>query len=355
MGELNLRKQRIQSKLDSNLPLVDLSIYIEELKQQRKNNPKFPKIYSLLPLTISPITRTTTSILTQLKSDQYLYTGIISNTSDLNYIVDDISTTNKQTSKYYEFVSVKSYNQSKFPKWKYLYLPLTTDITLALDEEGLLPYYYEWDVRGAIPTINKIVPNKLNIVEQSSNSWDSKIEILGEDLSHPFIHFMYFTGYCTQYANGTIVYEYFDSKGYYGPLDQTYCSNYKPTQLNYPLGNPPTESLELDECLNQLIGEYPSHGEYIDKPLFGEFIGYKTNSIYDKYDTYYLYRGLNENLFLSSARPHERAKSYADSLTFTGLETKIALNLSSQTNQNIEIRQTSASNIIQLFDRILPT
>ena len=105
-----------------------------------------------------------------------------------------------------------------------------------------------------------------------------------EDYSHPYLPNFYFTGRVRQQSDGSLLYEYFDSMGYWGPQDDLYFSSLRPTDLDFPLGYYEPNEIERDICLS--VNQYPVRGEV---NRVGLSLGYKTNGLYSKLRTFYLY------------------------------------------------------------------
>ncbi len=344
-----------------SIPKVDYISYIKEVKNQRLAEPKYPKLDDNIPTVLPEYIMG--KVVSQILTDNYIYTGILSsketlfnsenNTFTLDQVIfNDIlivedkqpqhSTTKKKL--YYEFIKPK-------PR-RYLYLPVTKIIRDLLKNK--LPQINKWDVSGSVPKTVIEKPEGLNIRLLRDEDWSREINTGTTNIEHPFLPYMKFTGRATEHSDSTVLYEYYDTTGYYGPINQKYSSNLRPYGLSFPLGVVLQEYLYTDDCLQQHVGQYPTY-EYFedDLPKYGQFLGYITNSSYSS-KTYYLYQEDNYNTFLSEVPPNERANSYINNIhIYIGYQFQPLFFPSLNSEQRVLIKQKAVPSSLLIKDETI--
>ncbi len=305
--------------------------YIAQLQQQRSNNPLFLKLFNLLPLTQEVPKLDITYVIDKVIKENYEYTGNIKSKETLY---------KGYTSNYYEFVLIKP--RTTIERWKYLYVPITDEFTSLIKPK--LPNINYWEVLSIGEKVETIYPNDIYLIEKDLIKLESKLETFKNEYTHKLLPYMIFTGFFSRFTSGEVVYEYKDSKGYYGPLNHLYLSKLKPLELEYPVGSIFDEDIEQLECMQQDIGNYPSYGYYTDNLVVGKFSGFTTTKKYDNKRIYYLYN-YDAGSFLSKAKPSQRANAYIESLILNQRNELPFINLEqiSTNSQAIEIAQKSQS------------
>jgi len=169
-----------------------------------------------------------------------------------------------------------------------------------------LPRRTRWKYKddGSI-SVDYIFPTEYNLIPIYSNNYIHTLTVLTKEMGHNLLPNFIFTG--KVYFMGEVgepYYEYSNINNNYSFPGDLYISPLKPPNLDFPLGIPKAE--ELEECLNDHIGYYPSDGD-IDIDL-GIYTGYITNNTYHSNITYYLYRRSDDSIFLSKYPPKRDVK-----------------------------------------------
>lgn len=319
---------------EKTLPIeLDYSSYYDLVKEQQARNPSYPKwepyilpsVYTDLSLreAVQRVIQGRYLYISTRQIDEDIYDDLLELEQDTLYndvnIINDsfisgdssIYSITQEVSNdiYWEFYSPSIDEDPRFSR--YLYIPVTPSLSKVL--KSLLPSILSWDVRAIKPQVWVDYPHKLYVRDNASTDWPCHYNLISDDLYHPYHKGFLFSGKAILNADNSILYEYTDIEGKYGIKDQLYLSSLLPIGMEFPLGQPKPSTLIYDSCLDHLLGLYPSYG-YL--PYIGSFTGYITTTLYNPYQTYYLYERVDGSTFLSPAIPH----SYAQATINRGLE-----------------------------------
>jgi hypothetical protein len=311
--------------------------YFNEIKEQQIRSKKYPKYeVDIRPHVYTDIELP--EVIRQIQTGEYTYIGVrkiedeiyedslslerdtlYNNRNQINdgfisgdsYIYSEV-TEYGSNNLYWEFYSPSLYGAELDKEYRrFLYVPIRPNLALLLKAQ--LPFIYNWDSRPIKPLIWNQYPYKEYVINASAEDWPCFYSSVVDDLTHPFVKGFYFTGKMILNAEGTILYEYTDIEGIYGIKDELYTSPLQPIELDFPLGKPKPGDIIYDQCLDSLLGFYPSYGSI---PYIGQFTGYISTSSYNPYQTYYLYKRKDGSVFLHPAPP----SSYAQTVINIGIE-----------------------------------
>lgn len=215
---------------------------------------------------------------------------------------------------YLEFINPRSFNPGILSEeydnvenrynWKYIYINVNKNNLSQLS----LPYIYYWDLTNEKPIINKIYSHQALPYQYVTDNLISNV-VNTERLTNPLLPFFRFNNrtFRLGYYKEMLVYEYIDEKGFYGRKGQTYLSSLKPVGLDFPEGIPEKGDLEVDICYSHLKDHFPTYG-FLNTDV-GVYTGIKTTSQYSPIISY-LYRRVDNSVFLSTAIPNTYAKEF---------------------------------------------
>jgi hypothetical protein len=285
--------------------------YIELIRLQQSYNLDRPKLDSLIN-SFSPF---------------YTESEAISEVLNLPYTL--LSCKQFDSNYYWEFIL--NNNITEFKNFKFIYiLANLTNFNLL---KSKLPYFYSWDINKQV---NLIYLNKPYYLDTDASSWGQSYFInLAKGFKHSFLPTWEFTGYIVL-SNTQILYEYVDTLGWCTPKELKYLSPLRPSNLNFPLGYPNSNSLTLDDCYNQDLNLYPNTG---DSYFAGKYIGQYTNSLYNKHIKFWLYQNSNATFLLEYPPAHNTESSGLSAIYQANNQAKIRL--FTESTSSFTLTQTS--------------
>ena len=298
--------------------IQSLSDYISLVKAQQASNLDSPKIEPLFN-SISPL-YTESQAINSVLTEPYIY----------------LSCKILGSTYYWEFL--KNNNITDFTKFKFIYIRANlTNFNLLISK---LPYYYSWSkYEGVYLTY----PDKSLVIDTDSSSWGAYYSTtISDTFIHPFLPTFNFTGNICLLKD-RLLYEYIDSKGWYGILNLSYLTPFRPINLTYPLGNPNGSQLIVDNCYNSNINKYSNRG---DANFAGRYIGQYTTKDYNKHIKFWLYQN-SSSTFLLEYPPSFDTEGLALSSIYSSTKTSITKLISNSTC-TFNINQSSSTSIINL-------
>ena len=246
----------------------------------------------------------------------------------LNQPFDYLSCKLLNSQYYWEFV--RSANITTFEELQFVYV-LANNINFEL-LKAKVPYYATWN-----STIQIVYPTTNYLIDANADSWGSNYSLnVSPGFTHPFIPTFELTGRVCL-LKSILLYEYTDTKGYYGPQGLIYLSPLRPINLNYPLGLPTTAQLTLDECYIESQIKYPVKG---DTNWVGRYQGQYTNSTYNKHIKFWLYANDTGNFLLDQPPAFDKQGIALNALELVGYKPTLTIPTLDSIH-NITINQTS--------------
>lgn len=228
---------------------------------------------------------------------------------------------------YWEFYNLS--NDLELHRTEFIYVLVNLDNFNSLKSK--LPYYATWnkDLKLVYPTTNYLI-------DSNANSYGRHYTIrVTVGFTHPFLPTFNFTGNVCILSN-SLLYEYKDTQGYYGPKGFEYLSFLRPINLNYPLGIPLENQLEIDFCYEEDL-KYPLKG---DTFFAGSYQGKYTNKNYNKHITFWLYKNHNTTFLLDQPPTLNRKGIMLNALSLIGTSS-ILIIPTHQSIQTFNINQQS--------------
>lgn len=342
-----------------NVESLDYSSYFNELSIQQTS--KFPKLTPNFNLS-NIIKRSVSSIIDRVINESYDYVGVINSSNYNNYFIKDTNIRQNSNQKYfYEFINTGSRSSFSLKDWKYLYLPITQEIANKVPQ---VPKQNKLYLVKDIIKIDREYPVKVYLLDANKfntiNSFTTSVkDFVG---THSYLPYMVSRGNTIILPTNQVLYEYIDSKGYYGIPFNKYYSSLRPSDLQYPTGTPSDEQIYTNDYLQTLVGSTSSSVIYKTVPYNLYFTGYATNLSYSNNITYYLYLKDSTSLFnkvdvpvlipyLCESSPDisKRVKSFVDAERTKAFNLSLNINLFSHSTQSIEISQISQLSKLKLL------
>lgn len=304
-----------------------LSTYLDLIQEQRINNPLYKKDYRLINLpkqnndfnlSINELNKYPNAFISNIIKREY---PLYKNTNDIFY---------------YEFVDIGVGYNTTLKDWKYFYIPFNSFNVI----EQRLPSFKFYDVE-LNDTVNTQYLN-FNVM-YINNNLNIDYIINSKNEPHPLLVHFLFTGGCTILKNGSILYEYKDSKSYTDDSSISYLSNLSPLNIYLESTYLEEDQFFVDPNLKNMLYLPPSKSNLYNKDLDLGYTGNSTNikfSSHKKWYEYYIYiNGFISNQIILPHPPTNKNLNFVNGFLYNK---NIGLNLPQPiNNQYLSINQIS--------------
>ncbi len=315
---VELRNLALSDGVDNFNPNIDIDLdsFVTQVKSQHFNFLKYPKRYPSIFLETTDLPSMDLAV-AEIYNQNYFYVG--------TNVLDGRS--------YFEFAMLsKSSQLYKIECCKFLYAQLL--ITNQVYLKSKLPFLYYWNLDSK--DYGKEYPSSNYLFGSGIEDLLSWRVTISPKYTHNFLPGFIYTGRVTE-KNQSIIYEYKDEFGLYGPLNALYLSSLRPMDLDFPFGQPREEELIFDDCYE--FNCPPRRGHL---HMYGLFTGYVTTNRYSR-TKFYLYERKDGSGFLSEHPPSCEAQNLIDTLVETNNIAKTEISFTSDPGQSYMIQYISTS------------